>query len=216
LAHLSQEGCAFFIASSPGRKAEEQMADATAAPAAEIEQGAQTPTPEQAQPDATGEKAERTFKQSEVEALIRERLASAERKSAESARKAAADAEAKALKEQGEYKTLYEKMQAELEQERTRAKALEVAGMRRDVAARLQLPVGLVDRLRGETMEDIEADAAALLAALPKPSAPNINAGNGSGKGGAGVLSDDELEQKAARLGVSLKYAKQFLNGQGV
>jgi hypothetical protein len=183
-----------------------------------VEQGAQTPTTEQAQPDATGEKAERTFKQSEVEALVRDRLASAQRKADEAAKKAAADAEAKALKEQGEYKTLYEKLQAELEQERTRAKALEVAGMRRDVAARLQLPVGLVDRLRGETMEDIEADAAALLAALPKPTAPNINAGNGSGAGGAtlpGGLTEASIREQATRLGVGFEAFKAaLLNGK--
>lgn len=191
------------------------MADEQAASIA-AEQEAQTPTQEQAQPDATGEKAERLYTKAEMEAAVRSRLANADAKAQEAAKKAAAEAEAKALKEQGEYKTLYEKLQAELEQERTRAKALEVAGMRRDVAARLQLPVGLVDRLRGETEDDIEADAKALLAALPKPAAPNINAGNSAAGGGkTAAIDDTELEHLAASLNVLPKYARQFLSNGG-
>jgi hypothetical protein len=212
--HLEKSGCAavfYCLFSSPGRKAEGHMTEE--APA--VEQEAQTPTTEQAQPDATGEKAERVFKQSEVEALVRDRLASAQRKADEAAKKAAADAEAKALKEQGEYKTLYEKLQAELEQERTRAKQLEVAGMRRDVAARLNLPAGLVDRLRGETDEEITADAETLLAALPKPAAPDINAGNSSMKGGGSLpygMTEESIKEQAVRLGVDPKlYRQQFI-----
>jgi hypothetical protein len=180
-----------------------------------VEQDAGTPTPEQAQPDATGEKAERTFTKAEVEALVRDRLASSERKSAEAAKKAAADAEAKTLKEQGEYKTLYEKMQAELEQERTRAKALELAGLRRDVAARRNLPAGLVDRLRGETEQEIDADA--LLAALPKPAAPNINAGDASAASPKlpGGMTEAALKEQAVRLGVRFEdFKASLLNGR--
>jgi hypothetical protein len=182
-----------------------------------VEQDAGTPTPEQAQPDATGEKAERTFTKAEVEALVRDRLASSERKSAEAAKKAAADAEAKTLKEQGEYKTLYEKMQAELEQERQRAKALELAGLRRDVAARRNLPAGLVDRLRGETEQEIDADAEALLAALPKPAAPNINAGDASAASPKlpGGMTEAALKEQAVRLGVRFEdFKASLLNGR--
>ena len=63
------------------------MADETTTQA---EQGAQDPKGEHAQPDATGEKAERVYKQSEVEALIRDRLANMQRKADEAAKKAAA------------------------------------------------------------------------------------------------------------------------------
>lgn len=170
---------------------------------APVEQDTQTPTPEQAQPDATGEKAERTFTKAEVEALVRDRLASAQRKAEEAANKARQEAEAKALKEQGEYKTLYEKLQSELDAERQRAHGLEVAALRRDVAAKHQLPPALVDRLRGETLEELDADAQELVKALPKPTAPNINAGNANGNGSApawlGGLSAQEF---AARFGV--------------
>lgn len=122
-------------------------------------------------------------------------------------------AEAERLKEQGKYEQLFQKAQAELEQERQRAKALEIAGIRRDVAARLQLPVGLVDRLRGDTEDEIEADAKALLAALPKPQAPNINAGDASAKGKPSILDGMDIDNLAARLGISAKYAKEYLNG---
>jgi hypothetical protein len=187
----------------------------TEAADAVVEQDTQTPTPEQAQPDATGEKAERTFTKAEVEALVRDRLASAERKSAESARKAAADAEAKALKEQGEFRTLYEKEQARAQELEQRAKALEIAGIRRDVAARLQLPVGLVDRLRGDTEDEITADAQALLAVLPKPPPPNINAGDTSAKGKPSLIDGMDIDNLAARLGISAKYAKEYLSNGG-
>lgn len=173
--------------------------EAQTAPA---ESETQTPTHEQAQPDATGEKAERMFTKAEVEALVRDRLAGAQRKADEQAAKARADAEAKALREQGEYKTLYEKLQAELDAERQRTRELELAGLRRDVAAKFQLPDGLARRLQGETLEELEADAQDLLAAIPKPQAPNINAGNAPANVGVSHLGGLSPQEFAARFGV--------------
>lgn len=53
------------------------------------------------------------------------------------------------------------------------AQEARLALLRRDVAARegKVLPAGLADRLRGNTKEELEADADALLAALPQPPA---------------------------------------------
>jgi hypothetical protein len=192
------------------------MADVDAAAVA-AEQGTQTPTPEQAQPDATGEKAERTFTKAEVEALVRDRLAGAQRKAEEATKKATADAEAKALREQGEFRTLYEKEQARAAELEQRARSLEIAGIRRDVAARLQLPVGLVDRLRGDTEDEITADAQALLAVLPKPPAPNINAGDVSSKTQTlpGGLTEAALRDQAVRFGVKFEdFKAAFVNGK--
>lgn len=148
--------------------------------------------------------APRTFSQADLDRIVAERLERAERKAAEKAEKARADAEAKALKEQGEYQKLFEKAQAELEQERQARKAAELAGMRRDVAAKHQLPAALVDRLRGETLEELDADAQELVKALPKPTAPNINAGNAPSSLGAGATWLNGLTEQefAARMGV--------------
>jgi formamidopyrimidine-DNA glycosylase len=90
-----------------------------------------------------------------------------------------ASSEAKALAEQGEFKKLYEKQQAELQAKEQRIKAMELETLRRNVATKLGLPELLFDRLRGETVDEIEADAKTLLAAIPKPNAPNINSTQG-------------------------------------
>jgi len=181
------------------------MADATdttvAAPEAE-----QQPTNAAPTGDAPGQKAEetRTFTQADLDRIVTERLAKEKARTESAVKKAQDEAEAKRLAEAGEFKALFEKANADLEAERQRAHALELAGIRRDVAARLNLPSGLVDRLRGEDEGAIEADAKALLAALPKPAAPDINAGNvggGSSKvqSWLGGLSKQEF---AARFGV--------------
>ena len=191
------------------------MSDETA-----VQQDA-TPVPQDATPTGAepGQKTEaaKTFTQEQVDALLKERLQRAESKAAQAAEKARQDAEAKALREQGEYKTLYEKLQTELEQERQRAKALEITGLRRDVAARKNLPAGLVDRLRGESLEEIEADADLLIANLPKPAAPNINAGDAGGKAQSlpNGMTEDGIRQQAVRLGVPFEHYKAvLLNGR--
>lgn len=60
-------------------------------------------------------KTEKTFTQAELDAIVKERLERAQRKAAEQAEKARADAEAKTLAEQGEFKALAEQRAAELE-----------------------------------------------------------------------------------------------------
>ena len=99
-----------------------------------------------------------------------------------------------------------------MQQAEQRAKALEIAGIRRDVAARLQLPVGLVDRLRGDTEDEITADAKDLLAALPKPHAPNINAGDAAARASRQSLTAWTLTIWRRGLGISAKYAKEYLS----
>lgn len=59
-----------------------------------------------------------------------------------------------------------QKRLADLEAENKNAK---LALMRRDIAAKVSLPDVLIDRLRGETPEELEADALALLKDLPAP-----------------------------------------------
>jgi hypothetical protein len=161
--------------------------------------------------------AVKTFTQTELDAIVTERLQRAQRKAEEQANKARTEAERKAQEEQGQYQKLAESLKAELEQERTRAKALELAGLRRDVAARRNLPAGLVDRLRGETEQEIDADAEALLAALPKPAAPNINAGDASAASPKlpGGMTEAALKEQAVRLGVRFEdFKASLLNGR--
>ena len=155
------------------------------------------------------------FTQAQVDAIIKERLDRADRKAAESTKKATEAAEQKALKEQGKYEELYKATQAELEAERNRAKALELAALKRDTAAKLGVPAGLAARLQGDTAEDIENDARALLESLPKPTAPNINAASGGGHAAQPLpagMSEESIVAQAVRLGVDpVLYRKQLV-----
>ena len=181
------------------------MSDETAAT---IGDAAATPATESAaQPngDATGQTAGKTFTQSEVDALIAQRLEREKRKIDEATAKARTEAERKAAEAQGEYQKLYEQTKAELEAAAQKAAALELAAMRREVADRLGVPAALVSRLQGDTPETLEADAKALMVALPKPGAPNINSTGGALPPASG-MSQVEIDQLAARLGVSPKY----------
>jgi hypothetical protein len=70
-------------------------------------------------------------------------------------------AEEKRLKEQNDFKTLFEKTEAELKKERTN-------NMKMRVASSKGLPVDLVNRIVGETEEDISKDVDNLLAFMKK------------------------------------------------
>lgn len=92
--------------------------------------------------------------------------------------KAAAEREAAELKEQGQYKELLEKSEAA-------AKATEQEMLRLRVAVEKGL-VGdhadLVDRLQGETLEEILADAEKLLELVKPPGSPGVPPGSRSGR----------------------------------
>ena len=173
---------------------------------APVEQEAQTtptagePQPEQAQP-------ERTFTQADVDRIINERLAKERSKAETMAVKAREEAERKAAEEQGKYQELYQAAQKRIEETEARLKAAEIASIKREVAARLNMPAALANRLQGEDEATIEADAKALMAALPKPAAPNINSGTGNGAAPTGgAMSETEKKELAARLGVDWRY----------
>lgn len=158
--------------------------------------------------DATGKQAEttgKTFTQAELDAIVKDRLDRAAAKSKADTDKARADEQRKAAEQQGEYQKLYEAAKAELTAAEQKAQALELATMRRDVAEKLGVPAALAGRLQGTTMEELEADAKALVAALPKPTAPNLNA-HGGGLPPSSGMSEQERIATAARLGVSPKY----------
>jgi len=70
------------------------------------------------------------------------------------------------LQQQGEYKKLLDQTKSDLET--TRAEALRLR-----VAIKKGIPAELIDRLKGDTEEDLEADADALLA-LVKRESPGV------------------------------------------
>ncbi len=125
-------------------------------------------------------------------------------------KKAQADAEAATLAEKGEYQKLHaaekeraDKLAADLEALRTQARAHELAILRHKVASEKSLPATLVDRLRGETLEEIAADADELLKALPRPNAPNLNGGaQGAGRG----IAPAEASTILGRFGIDPRY----------
>lgn len=111
------------------------------------------------------------------------------------AEKAREDAEAKALAEQGKYKELYEKAQADQQAAQARIKAMELDALRRSVGARLGLPAALHSRLQGEDEAGLEADAQTLIAGLTpaqangqgQPAQPGVRFPvQGTGGGAAG------------------------------
>lgn len=136
---------------------------------------------------------------------VNDRLKAIEAEAAK-AKKAQADAETQALAEQGKYKELFEKQQAELAAAQATARANELRLLQRDAATEAKLPAALAERLKGETLEEMVADAKAILAALPKPAAPDINASNGVGGAPAvGQLDETRKAELAAAYGVSAK-----------
>jgi hypothetical protein len=93
--------------------------------------------------------------------------------------------------------TELQKLQAELEKTKAEAKALQLKEMRRSAAAKVELPLVFADRLRGETPEELEADAKEILAALPKaPKPPAISPTSP----GAGASQGETDAQALARI----------------
>jgi len=168
----------FFFYADGRQKRENNMTDAvTEAP---VEQEAQTtPTAGDKQPEPA--QPERTFTQQDVDRIINERIAKERTKAESMAAKAREEAERKAAEEQGRYQELYEAAQKRIADTEARLHAAEIASIKREVAARLNMPIALAQRLQGEDEATIEADAKELMAALPKPTAPNINSGTGNG-----------------------------------
>lgn len=86
------------------------------------------------------------------------------------------------------------KRQQELENE---VRQLKISKLQHDIAAKVGLPSVLADRLKGETPEELEADAKLLLEAQPKQkAAPNTGATNP----GEQASKDETRAQKLKRL----------------
>lgn len=159
---------------------------------------------------------ERTYTQAEVDNLTKDRLARQKAAIEGATQKAREQAEREAAEKQGEFEKLYKETLTKFEQAETRAKAAELASIKTRIGARLNLPAKLQDRLRGETEEEIEADAKELLADLPRPAAITANdAGQGVNSSTPTAQKDDaEIREEAARFGVTFEALKaQYQKG---
>ena len=151
------------------------MTDTTPAQAA-------TPEPQAGDGQQTEQEQPKTLTAEELAAALkktREEAADYRRKLREAvgrltaSEKAQADAEAARLAEQGEYKALYEKAQAEAQAAADRLAQMERDQQRRDAAQAAGIPQ-LWERLKGDTAEALAEDAQAL-AAMMQATAPPAN-----------------------------------------
>lgn len=151
--------------------------------------------------------SEKTFSQADVDRIVKERLARAQKAAEEKAERERLEAERK-------YEELYNQEKAERERLETDLKQKEHDALRQKVSRDVGIPDAW-NRLQGETEEELKADADALLEALPKPSAPDIN--SGPGNGGAPPAGGDKLggltpQEFAARFNLSPKAVEAYMN----
>lgn len=190
-----------------GKNGETPMADeASAGQPVETQSEAAAPTNGHAAGQQAGAE-EKRFTQADMDRVVKERLERAKADGDKAAQKAREEAERKASEEQGKFKELYDAAQARLAAVEQEAKELRLNQERRAVADRVGLPAALAERLHGETLEEMESDARTLLAALPKPAAPNINNG-GSAPATAAGMDEAMRREYAARLGVKPQFFK--------
>jgi phage terminase Nu1 subunit (DNA packaging protein) len=123
-----------------------------------------------------------------------------EKEAAAAAKKLAAYEKAEEERRQAELTDL-QKAQEKAAKLEAELKAKDVSILRRDIAAKVGLPAVLADRLKGETLEEIEADATALLETLPKADQKKQSTINPTNPSNASQA--ETLEQKKARLGLT-------------
>ena len=123
-----------------------------------------------------------------------------QREELKQAKKAAAELERyKKLEEERKQAEMSEtdRLKAELERAQGELKAKTVRTMQIEVAAKRGIPAALSDRLHGETLEEMEEDAKAILEVLPKQkAAPNAGATNP----GEQASKEETRAQKLKRL----------------
>ena len=89
-----------------------------------------------------------------------------------------------------------ERLNAELERAKAELQKSRLDVLKRQAAGKAGLPEAFADRLKGETLEELEADAKVILDALPKPKAPNA----GTTNPGLNAGKEETHAQKKARL----------------
>lgn len=120
-----------------------------------------------------------TMTKAEIEAMQRA-LKEANKEAAERRKKLEAFEKAEEDKKQAEMTEL-EKTKAELDKLTKIMRDKETLELKRQAAAKHGLPEAFIDRLKGDTAEELEADAKALSDVMPKPQKPSpgpTNPGN--------------------------------------
>jgi hypothetical protein len=143
----------------------------------------------------------RTFTQAELDKIIKERLERESKKQKEAEAKAREEAERETLAKNQEWEKLAKKHEAELLEAQRRLKELELNELRTKAAAKYQLPLEMAERLRGETLEELEKDAEGLKALIPE--AKSQSKLNTTLPGGGGQPVTETREQKLKRLGLA-------------
>ena len=144
---------------------------------------------------------EKKFTQAELDAHIAERLKREKAKQDKAAADAKKKADADALAANAEWQKLAEQRQAELDEATAKVKAAEVLELKRQAASKHRIPDALIERLKGETVEEIEADAAQLAELLPEARKvpPKLQPTNPSGNS---AISGESEAEKRRRLGL--------------
>lgn len=93
--------------------------------------------------------------------------------------------------------TELQKLQDQLEKAQAELKAARLAELRRQAAEEVELPLIFADRLRGETLDDLRADAKKILEVLPKAAKPPPLTPTSPG---AGASQKETLDQQRARV----------------
>lgn len=146
-----------------------------------------------------GATAGATFTQDDLNRILKEERVKWQKRLDETAAKERAEAERKNAEAQalakGDYeaaKALLEKQLAEIKAERD---AERKAALISRVALKHSLPPELADRLKGDTEEELDADAARL-AKLIVPSAPNTETGRAGAQKPAPLTQEDIIRRK--------------------
>lgn len=129
--------------------------------------GGQEPTPPGQEPTQQEPESKKTFDEDYVKEL---------RKEAAEARTAKNKAEAKAQEYEDKDKSELEKATGERDKFKSEAETATAEALRLRVALTKQIPAELIDRLKGSTQEELEADADELLK-LVKPATPGFDGG---------------------------------------
>ena len=158
-------------------------------------QETQEQTSTEAQPDKNSEKK---FSQAELDKIIKERLERESTKRKEAEDKIKEQAEREALAKNQEWEKLAKKREDELAEALQKIKAHELNELRSKAAAKYQLPLEIAERLRGETLEELEKDAESLKALIPD--AKQQGKLNATNPGSGGKQVGETIEQKRKRL----------------
>ncbi len=181
--------------------------------------------PEAAQQEASPTEAQTTDTQPQAEHMIpKSRFDEINQKLKDlqvretKALKEAEKSQREAAEKQGKFQELYEAELVKREAAELSATQAEHRRIKASIAHRHNLPDVLISRLQGETEEEMEADALILLEAMPataEPQKPSVSGTDASGGLNttipAAPPSDQEIRERAVRLGVSPVHLKMSL-----